>query len=178
MLLKIISILALLAVVFVVVVSFRPADFRVSRSITIAAPPAVVFPHVDTLRQWHDWSPWAKADPSAVVTFDGPPAGVGASYRWTGKKTGEGTMTTTSSQSDSDVRFRLEFVKPFAATNDVEFSFLPQGNGTVVTWTMTGKNNFLAKAINLVIDCEKMCGTQFDQGLADLKTIAEKEAKP
>jgi len=177
MLLKIIIILALLVVAFVIVVSLRPADFRVSRTAVIAAPPAIVFPHVNDLHQWHDWSPWAKADPNAVVTFDGPPAGTGASYHWTGKKVGEGTMTIVGNQPNASVRFRLEFVKPFAATNAVEFTFQPEGSGTVVTWTMTGKNNFLAKAINLVIDCEKICGSQFDQGLADLKTIAEKEVK-
>ena len=77
MLLKIIIILALLVVAFVIVVSLRPADFRVSRTAVIAAPPAIVFPHVNDLHQWHDWSPWAKADPNAVVTFDGPPAGTG-----------------------------------------------------------------------------------------------------
>ena len=67
----------------------------------------------------------------------------------------------------------LEFKRPFAGTNDVEFSFKPEGAQTVVTWTMTGKSNFMGKAVGLVIDCEKMCGGQFEQGLAGLKSVVE-----
>ena len=38
----------------------------------------------------------------------------------------------------------LEFLKPFRATSAAEFTFKPDGNQTIVTWSMAGKNNFMA----------------------------------
>jgi hypothetical protein len=64
-----------------------------------------------------------------------------------------------------------------AGTCEAEFTFKPEGNQTVVTWTMTGKNNFIAKAMSLVMDCDKMVGGQFEKGLASIKSIAEAPAK-
>lgn len=163
-------------IIFVIVVSLRPADFRVTRSAKIAAPPSVVFPHVNDLHQWQEWSPWAKADPSAKLTYEGPTAGTGAAYSWAGDKVGAGHMAITDSQPDHTINFKLDFTKPFTASNQVEFTFTPEGDQTVVSWTMTGKNNFLMKAVGLFMDCDKMCGSQFEEGLASLKNIAE--AKP
>jgi hypothetical protein len=71
------------------------------------------------------------------------------------------------------IRIHLEFLRPFKATNDVEFTFKPEGSQTAVTWTMTGKNNFLSKAFGLFVDCEKMVGADFEKGLASLKAVAE-----
>ncbi len=72
---------------------------------------------------------------------------------------------------------KLEFLKPFQATNTAEFTFKPQGNQTVVTWTMTGKNNFIAKAIHLFMDMDKMVGGDFDMGLAQMKSVVESAPK-
>src|SRR5689334_697501 len=86
--------LAVLAVVFVVIVSMRPDDFRVTRSATIPAPLAVVFENVNNLHKWEAWSPWAKMDPSAKTRYEGPPAGVGATFHWDGNnQVGAGSMT-------------------------------------------------------------------------------------
>ena len=170
-------ILAVIAVIFVIIVSMRPTDFSVTRSASIAATPDVIFPHVNDLHQFQEWSPWAKADPAAKVTFEGPLAGQGAIFRWAGNKVGAGGMILTDSHPNDLVRFQLDFLKPFKGTNIVEFTFKPEGDQTVVTWSMTGRNNFVTKAVGLFIDCEKMCGTQFEKGLADLKGIAEAEAR-
>ena len=74
------------------------------------------------------------------------------------------------------MKFRLDFLKPFKGTNIADFTFKPEGDQTVVTWSMSGKNNFVTKAVGLFINCDKMCGDQFEKGLASLKTIAEAEA--
>jgi hypothetical protein len=156
----------------------RPADFRVSRSTTIAAPPGTVFPQVNELKKWEVWNPWGKIDPNMKLTYDGPASGVGASYAWTGNnQVGEGKMTITGSRPNESVKFRLEFLKPMAGVSDAEFSFKPQGNQTEVTWSMSGKNNFIAKAFGLFVNCDKMIGDQFEKGLADLKAVAEAAAK-
>lgn len=178
MLKKILAALVSIIVVFLIVVAFQPSDFRVTRSATIAAPPAAVFPHVNELRNWNAWSPWAKLDPNAKNTFEGPPSGKGAVFAWAGNnQVGEGRMTITESRANELVRFQLEFFKPMAGTSASEFTFKPQGNQTEVTWTMTGKNNFIAKAMCLFMSIDKMVGGQFEQGLASMKSLAEKAAK-
>jgi len=169
---------AALVVAFVAVVLLRSSDFRYERSATIAAPATIVFDHVNTLANWEAWSPWAKLDPQMTKTYDGPAAGVGATHSWIGNRNvGEGRMTITDSRRADFIRFRLEFFKPFAGTNTAEFTFRPQGNQTSVTWAMFGRSDsFICKAMSLVMNCEKMIGGQFDQGLAQLKRIAEGEA--
>ncbi len=177
MLLKILIGLVVVIVALVIVIALRPSDFRITRSATIAAPAGTIFPHVNDLHQWEAWSPWDKLDPNMKKTYEGAPSGVGASYSWTGNnQVGEGKVTITESRPSELVGLRLDFVKPFAGTNAVEFTFVPQGSDTVVTWTMTGKYNFVCKAIGLFMDMDKMCGDQFNQGLAQLKSVAE--AKP
>ena len=83
-------------------------------------------------------------------------------------------MTITESQPGELVRFRLDFRKPMQATNTAEFTFRPEGGQTAVTWSMAGKNSFMGKIFGLFMDCEKMCGSQFEKGLASLKSVAEK----
>ena len=177
MLKKILIGLAVVVLVFAVVVALQPSDFRVTRSATIAAPPAVVFSQVNDFHKWQAWSPWAKMDPAAKNAFAGPPAGTGAVFTWDGNsKVGEGRMTLTESRPPDLIRIKLDFVRPFAGTNDVEFAFRPEGNQTVVTWTMAGKNNFVARALCLFMSMDKMVGGEFEKGLAQMKAIAERAA--
>jgi uncharacterized protein YndB with AHSA1/START domain len=165
-------------VLFLIVVASRHTDFRISRSASIAAPPDIVFEHFNDLHKWNAWSPWARMDPNARQTFAGPPAGVGASYAWAGnKKVGEGRMTITEAQPAERVLMRLEFFKPFTATHITEFTFKPEGDQTAATWSMTGKNSFVGKAITLIMNCDKMIGGQFEQGFANLKSIVESPAR-
>ncbi len=170
--------LLLLVAVLVLVITTRPSDFRVSRSMTIGAPPAIIFDHVSNLHLFQVWSPFAKIDPTSKVTYAGPESGQDASFSWAGSaKAGEGSMTCTLCRPGELLGYRLDFLKPFKGTNLVEFSFQPTGDQTQVTWTMTGTYNFVMKAVSLVMNCDKMCGPMFEQGLADLKGVAEAETK-
>ena len=160
--------------VFAVVVAMRPSDFRVERSAVVSAPAPVVFAQVNDLHNWDAWSPFAKLDPAAKQTFEGPRAGTGAAFAWAGnKQVGEGRMTITESRPNKLVRFRLDFLKPFAVTNTAEFTFTPQGNQTAVTWSMSGRQNFMAKAFCMFMSMDKMVGGEFEKGLAQMKTVAE-----
>ncbi len=169
--------LAVIIAGFVVVVALQPSTFRITRNISIQAPPDVVFGHVNDLHQWQEWSPWAKMDPNAKMTYEGPDAGIGAKYYWTGNnKVGEGAMTITDSRPSDLVQFKLEFKRPFVATNTADFTFKPEGDQTLVTWGMSGTNNFMFKAVGLFMNCDKMVGGDFEKGLADLKKVAEADA--
>lgn len=166
--------LAGVVVILAVVVALRPSEFRVTRSATIAAPAEAVFAQVNDLHKWEAWSPWAKLDPAMQQRYEGAPAGVGASYAWSGnREVGEGRITVTESRPAERVRIRLEFRKPFRATNVAEFTFEPAGDRTVVTWTMTGRNNFVARAVHLFIDIDRMVGGYFEKGLASMKAVVE-----
>lgn len=170
----ILAILAALVVALLVLIALQPGSFVVSRSATVAAPPAAVFGHVNDFRKWADWSPWAKLDPAMKLTFDGPAAGKGAVYRWAGNsEVGEGQMTILDSKPGERVEILLEFIKPFAAVNNTEFVFKPDADKTVVTWNMTGTNDFMAKAVCLFVSMDKMVGGDFEKGLAQLKSVSE-----
>ncbi len=172
--LPVILALAFIALILIVVVAGQPNDFTVSRQIRIAAPREQVFPRVNELRNWEAWNPWAALDPTCRMTYAGPPAGVGARYEWSGNnKIGAGSNTITESRPYEWVRFRLEFLKPMVATNTAEFRFLDDNGQTLVTWTMSGKRNLPGKLFGLVLNCDKMCGDQFEKGLASLKSLAE-----
>lgn len=166
--------LAVVVVIFAAVVAMQPDDFSVTRSATMSAPPAAIFAQVNDLHKWEAWSPWAKLDPNAKSSYAGAPEGVGASMSWAGNmQVGEGTMTITKSQPSESIEFKLDFLKPMEGTNIAEFTFKPEGNQTNVTWTMSGKRNFIAKAMGLIFNCEKMVGEQFEKGLGNLKAIVE-----
>ncbi len=166
--------LAAIVAVFVVVVAMQPSEFRVTRSTAIAALPPVVFAQVNDFHNWEAWSPWAKLDPAMKKTYEGAPAGTGAIYTWTGNnQVGVGRTTITESRPNDLIRIKLEFVKPFAVANIVEFAFKPEGDRTAVTWSMTGKNKFMFKAVGLFMSMEKMVGGQFESGLAQMKSVVE-----
>ena len=155
----------------------RPATFTVSRSTNMAVPPDRAFAQVVDFHAWMAWSPWEGLDPKSVRTFSGSPSGLGAVYGWDGNgKVGKGVMTITAVQPTSHIGITIEFMRPFAATNQVTFDFVPTDTGCTVTWTMRGNNTFMGKAMSLFINCEAMIGGPFAQGLAKLKTICETQA--
>lgn len=168
---------AVVVALLLILVATRPAAFRITRSATIAAPPAVVHAQVADFRAWRAWSPWEGMDPNLQRTYGDVPSGVGATYHWVGnKKVGEGKMRVTESRPGEHLAIELVFIKPFAATNQAVFTFAPSGGGTAVTWTMTGTNNFMGKAFCLLMDMDKMVGGQFAQGLTSLKAVCEKKS--
>ena len=170
--------IAVVIVLFIIIIATRPSDFCITRMEAIAAPPGKIFPQVNVLRNWEAWNPWGKMDPNCKMIYDGPPAGVGASYAWAGNnKVGEGRNTIVESNPNELVRLRLEFQKPFKATNTAEFIFKPDGDQTIVTWSMFGRNNFMGKAFGLFVNCDRMIGGQFEKGLAAMKSVAEAAVK-
>ena len=172
------AVVVLTVAVLAVVVALRPSEFRIQRTATMAAPPSAAFAQVNDFHKWEGWSPWAKLDPSAKNTFAGPPSGKGASFAWAGNsKVGEGRMTILESRPDELIRIELEFLKPFAATSTAEFTFKPEGDRTAVTWSMYGHNNFVARAVCLFVDMDTALGSEFEKGLAGMKSAAEASAR-
>ncbi|WP_297516100.1 SRPBCC family protein [uncultured Caulobacter sp.] len=155
----------------------RPNTFVVTRTAVIDAPPEALEAMVSDFHQWSAWSPWEKMDPTMKRTYEGPAKGVGAAYAWVGNdKVGAGRMEIQTVTPGREVGFSLHFIKPFEANNAGRFTFEPQGAGAKVTWSMTGKNPFIAKVMGLIFDMDKMIGKDFEAGLANMKAAAEKKA--
>lgn len=174
MLKKILIGLAVLILGFIVVVALQPSEFRVDLTTVIAAPVADVFGQVNDLHKWKAWSPWAKLDPDAKMSFEGPESGQGAAMSWSGNdKVGEGKMTVVESQPNAAVKLKVDFVKPFEGTSNSDFGFKPEGDGTAVTWIMSAHHNFLEKAFCLVMNGKKMIGDDMEKGLGQMKSVAE-----
>ncbi|GCD92305.1 SRPBCC family protein [Nocardioides sp. LS1] len=151
------------------------SEFEISRSATIEADPGRVHALVNDFHEWTAWSPWEDVDPALERTYSGPASGTGAHYAWSGnRRAGQGNMEITSSVPER-IGIRLAFLKPWKATNDVTFTFVPSaaGTGTDVTWTMTGEHKGFGVVIGKLFNMDKLVGKDFEKGLARLKVAAE-----
>jgi uncharacterized protein YndB with AHSA1/START domain len=168
-------VLALLLGALLIFAATKPDSFRVERGIVIKAPPEKVFPLINDLHQWEPWSPWEKLDPSLKRTYSGANSGVGAIYEWQGNSdVGHGRMEIIESTAPSKVVLKLHFIKPFEAKNTVEFVVLKEGAGTRVTQAMYGPSPYISKVMSLVFSMDKMVGTKYEEGLGNLKNLAER----
>jgi len=168
-----IGFVAILAI-FAIIVALQPPDFAITRSAAMTSTPSAAFDQVNDFHRWEAWSPWAKIDPAMKTTYEGPTSGTGAIYSWAGNdQVGEGRMTILESSPGARVRIKLEFLKPFPATNEADFTFKGEGAQTSVTWAMTGKKNFIQKAFCMFMDMDKMVGGDFEKGLAQMKAVVE-----
>jgi len=160
--------------VFLISVARLPSAFHISRYATISASIDEVFEHVNNFRNWQAWSPWARIDPNAHTIFEGSVSGIGAIFRWSGNKhIGAGNMTIVDSQTNESIRIKLEFFRPQPGISTTDFTFEPDGDETVVCWSMSGHNNFITRAVFLFVNMDKVVGSMFEQGLNNLRTVIE-----
>lgn len=161
--------------VILIFAAMRPDDFRVERSIIVNAPPEKIFPLINDLKGFTQWSPYEGRDPAMKKTFGSHTAGHGGSYAWNGNDdVGSGRLEITHSEAPRQVTMQLDFDRPIEAHNVVSFHLSPQGQGTRVTWAMAGPMPYMSKVIGLFFDMDSMVGTDFEKGLANLKALAEK----
>ena len=160
--------LAALVAAILLYAATRPDEFRLERSLRIEAPPAAIMPFLVDLRRWQAWSPWEKLDPAMRRSFGPNSAGLGARYEWDGRNNvGAGQMEIVLAEPER-LRLKLDFLRPFKASNFAEFTLVPEGDATRVTWAMFGTNGYFHKLLGLI--CRpSMMHKIFDQGLADLR---------
>jgi uncharacterized protein YndB with AHSA1/START domain len=170
------AVIALLVGALLVYAAIKPDTFRLERSATIAAPPDKVFALINDLRQFNTWNPYAnpKRDPQAVITYDAVTVGVGGAYSWQGDKLGAGQMQIVESVAPQHVSAKLDFTKPFVAHNIADFTVQPAGTGSIVKWAMHGPMPYLNRLMTIFFDMDKMVGKDFEEGLGNLKALAEK----
>jgi uncharacterized protein YndB with AHSA1/START domain len=173
---------AMIAVVLVVAIAIvlilaatKPDTFRVRRAATVNAPPDKIFPLINDFHQWANWSPWEGKDPAMKRSYSGPASGRGTVYAWEGNKNvGSGRMEITDASAPAKIVIKLDFLKPFEAHNTAEFTMLPQGDATNVTWEMYGPAPFMSKVMQVFMNMDNMVGKDFEIGLANMKRLTEK----
>jgi hypothetical protein len=152
----------------------RPDTFSLQRSTVIQAPPDKLHALINDLHQFNTWNPYDKKDPAMQGRYSGPAAGPGARYAFKGNnEVGEGSLEITAS-TPSQVTMRLDMSAPMQASNTIDFTLVPRGSATEVTWAMQGACPFIAKLMGVFINMDAMIGRDFEAGLAGLKAIAEK----
>jgi uncharacterized protein YndB with AHSA1/START domain len=174
-----VKIIAVIVVVLIaallIFAATKPDTFRVQRSASIKAPPEKIFALINNVHSWGSWSPWEKMDPAMKRTHSGAANGKGAVYEWEGNnKVGKGRMEITETSPPSRVTIKLDFIKPFEAHNIAEFTLDATGGSTNVTWAMHGPSPYIAKVMHVFFNMDSMVGKNFETGLTNLKTIAEK----
>lgn len=167
-------IVAAIAVVLILAAR-KPNVFRLQRVATVRAPPETIFALLSDFHRWRAWSPWENRDPAMQRTYSGAASGVGAVYAWQGnKKVGKGRMEILEASSPSKVVVQLDFLAPFEAHNVTEFTMVPQGDATRVTWRMEGPASLMSKVMQVFFNMDKMVGQDFEAGLTNLKQATEK----
>ncbi len=83
-------------------------------------------------------------------------------------------MEIVESSPSSKIVLNLDFVTPFEADNVVEFSLSTDGDRTTVTQAMYGPSPYISKLMTIFFSVEKMVGDKYEEGLVNLKTLAEK----
>lgn len=168
-------ILAIVIAAILVLAAMKPDKLRVQRAINIKAAAETIFPLISDFHQWRAWSPYEEKDPAMKRTYGGADRGKGATYAWDGdRNVGSGRMEILEAAAPSRVVIKLDFFTPFEGHNTAEFTMLPQGDGTHVTWLMHGPANFVSRLIQVFINLDNMIGRDFEAGLAKLKTLTEK----
>lgn len=153
----------------------KPDAFRVQRATSIKAPPEKVFALINDFHKWAGWSPWEKLDPEMKRTHSGAAEGKGAVYAWEGNsKVGAGRMEIKESSPSSKIVIKLDFIKPFEGHNTAEYTLETKGDSTDVTWAMYGPAPFISKVMQVFVSMDSMIGKDFETGLANMKSIAEK----
>ena len=171
------AVIAIAVAIVLILAATKPDTFSVQRATTVNAPPEKIFPLINDFHQWGTWSPWENRDPAMKRSYSGAASGKGAVYGWDGNKNaGTGRMEIIDASSPSKIVIKLDFIKPFEAHNIAEFTMLPQGNAgpTKVNWVMHGPAPFMSKVMQVFMNMDRMIGKDFETGLANLKSGAEK----
>jgi hypothetical protein len=173
-----ILLLILLALAVILLLAARqPDSFSITRAGSLPAAPEAVTALLQDFHQWQNFSPWEALDPNLSRSFSGADQGTGAAYAWVGnKKVGRGNMLITSTTPGQSVAIDLNFEAPMKANNKCLFTLRPEGSGSHLTWTMSGKNSFTGKIFALIFNIDKMVGKDFEKGINNLRDYFAKSA--
>jgi len=144
-----------------------PGAWQVERSVVIRAPAASIFPHLNSLKQWRDWTVWTRQQPELQIEYSGPDAGVGATSRWR-TRDGRAVMKIMQSERDSLVAYTVLFNAGEFRTNGA-LALFSEGDGTRVVWRATGDTGRGPVNSYIALLRGRRHGNDFDDSLEFLK---------
>ena len=166
-----------LAVIFAAVAFGLPSHVTVARSVVVNAPESVIFPYLNNLHEFKDWSPWSARDPQLAFSYGGPESGQGARVTWTSKKPSIGTGSMEISESQPNRRIDLA-VNFNGLEGTSSYDVVPSGSGSKVTWTFGHESgsNPLKRWKAFMLD--GFVGTEYSAGLGRLREKIEANRRP
>ncbi|MGZ4955214.1 MAG: SRPBCC family protein [Methylobacter sp.] len=172
----IVAITIVLFAALLIYAATRPDMFRVWRTTSIKASPDRIFSLINDFHNWDAWSPYEKLDPAMKRNLSGQPRGKGAVYEWESDscKAGVGRMEIIESSPSSKIAIELDMAKPLKIRSIVEFTLESKDNTTQVVWDIHGINSYVGKIRGIFCNQDSMIGKDFEDGLINLKTIAER----
>jgi uncharacterized protein YndB with AHSA1/START domain len=174
MLMKIIGGIVVVLGIFLGYVAIQPSEMHVSRELLIKASPEAIFPYINNAKKADEWMPWKDSDPNVVMSYSGPEEGVGSTSSWesTGRM-GVGKAVIVESMPNQLVKTQLSYTRPAEMSQLAEISLTPASEGTMIKWSVSGKNNFVGRIFCAFMNMDKVVGGQFEQGLNKLKSLVE-----
>jgi len=168
---------AFLAGIFAAVALGLPSHVTVSRSVVINAPESAIFPYLNNLHQFEDWSPWKARDPQLAVSYGGPESGQGARVTWSSKKPSIGTGSMEISETQPSRRIDL-VVNLNGLDGTSSYDVVPSGSGSKVIWTFgyDSGTNPLKRWKALMLD--GFVGAEYRTGLERLRDKVEADRRP
>jgi hypothetical protein len=164
---RVVASLAALLALFLVGGFLLPGTWSTERSRTMSLPADSIFPYVDVLARWEEWSPW----PGVEIERTGPPRGTGAMMRWDDPFTGDGIFRIVESRGDSLLRYEVR-VEGGSIRTDGSFRLQSRGPArTRVTWTESGDFGWNPLLGYAALTMERAQGKELEHGLARLEAV-------
>ena len=123
--------------IFIIVGSLLPRSYSFTSEIEIADGPEKIFPMINSLQNWQQWSRQWNPDEieSLEIHYNGKPAGVGAAQSWTDVR-GSGKLWITESTADQSIEYEMTFANFPKMTSQIEL--FPENSMTRVKWSSQG----------------------------------------
>jgi effector-binding domain-containing protein len=148
-----------------------PSTQHIERSLSIAAPPPVVFAQINGFKDYNDWSPFVAVMPDAEYSWSGPDFGVGSTLAWTTPDGETGRQTIIAAQPYERVDIELDLGRRGLA--QAAYLLQPVPAGTQLTWTFDTDFGLDLVGRFFGLFLERELGPLYAQGLANVKRIAE-----
>ena len=167
-----------LIIAVLVAAAFGKNEYTVEKTVIINKPSQEVFNYIKLLKNQTHYSKWVMMDPNAKMDFTGTDGTVGFVSAWDSdnKQVGKGSQTITKIDDGKRMDLDIHFIKPFNGHSTAFMSTEATGtNQTKVTWGFNGKLDYPMKVVHLVMNMEKMIGSDLQTGLDNLKGVMEKQ---
>jgi len=153
----------------------EPKNITIQRSIVIDAPKEAISEQIIKFKNWPHWSPWYQMDSTMKLTYYGEDGQLGSGFHWEGdkNKTGTGDMKNIGTKP-GEIDYQIITTVPWENSSPGTFKLTDTGTGqTKLSWDITMHFSFPMNAMLMFMKMDKLLGSDFEKGLANLKKYVE-----